>query len=173
MTPDLTKLAADIHADNVTAGWWDNKGTLVTKMMLVVTELSEAVEGDRKSLMDDHLPHHPMAHVELADAMIRLLDIMGRDGMKHTALPPDLKGRLLDCLIDLSFPEMIFATTSQLCASQATLAARAGGAIENIILIADICDFDIWSIVDEKRKYNLTRADHKRDERAKKHGKKY
>mgnify|MGYP000433200522 CR=1 FL=1 len=78
--PDLTALAAEIHAANVAAGWWDTPGKtglFITKMMLVINELSEAVEGDRKSPTDDHLPQYPLAHVELAEAMIRLLDIEG------------------------------------------------------------------------------------------------
>ena len=45
--------------------------------MLVVSELAEAMEGHRKSLMDDKLPHRPMIEVELADALIRILDISG------------------------------------------------------------------------------------------------
>ncbi len=32
------------------------------------------MEGERKNLMDDKLPHRPMAEVELVDAIIRILD---------------------------------------------------------------------------------------------------
>ena len=42
--------------------------------MLMVSELAEAMEGERKSLMDDKLPHRKMAEVELADALIRIFD---------------------------------------------------------------------------------------------------
>ena len=42
--------------------------------MLIVSEIAEAMEGERKSLMDDKLPHRPMAEVELADAVIRIFD---------------------------------------------------------------------------------------------------
>ena len=44
-------------------------------LCLVHSEISEAMEGHRKSLMDDKLPHRPMIEVELADAMIRILDM--------------------------------------------------------------------------------------------------
>ena len=47
------------------------------KLMLTVSELSEAMEGDRKGLMDDKLPHRPMREVELADAVIRIFDLAG------------------------------------------------------------------------------------------------
>ena len=43
--------------------------------MLVVSELSESMGGDRKDLMDDKLPWRPMREVEIADALIRLLDM--------------------------------------------------------------------------------------------------
>jgi NTP pyrophosphatase (non-canonical NTP hydrolase) len=61
--------------------WWEdprtgepipiNKGE---KLMLMVSEISEAMEGERKDLMDDKLPHRKMAEVELVDALIRILD---------------------------------------------------------------------------------------------------
>ena len=45
--------------------------------MLIVSECSEAMEGDRKGLMDDKLPHREMREVELADAVIRAFDLAG------------------------------------------------------------------------------------------------
>lgn len=45
------------------------------KMALVHSEVSEAVEGQRKGLMDSHLPHRSAEEVEIADTIIRLLDI--------------------------------------------------------------------------------------------------
>ena len=47
------------------------------RLMLIVSELAEAMEGHRKSLKDDHLPHRDMAEVELADAVIRIFDLAG------------------------------------------------------------------------------------------------
>lgn len=54
-----------------------NKGEL---LMLMVSEISEAMEGERKDLMDDHLPHRKMAEVELADTLIRIFDYAGAYG---------------------------------------------------------------------------------------------
>ena len=48
-----------------------------TRIALCHSELSEALEGHRKSLMDDKLPHRKMAEVELADAVIRIFDLAG------------------------------------------------------------------------------------------------
>lgn len=50
-------------------------------LCLVHSEVSEAMEGDRKNLMDDKLPHRPMLEVELADALIRISDMAGGMGL--------------------------------------------------------------------------------------------
>lgn len=47
------------------------------KLMLIVSELGEAMEGHRKNLNDDKLPQYPMTAVELADAAIRIFDTAG------------------------------------------------------------------------------------------------
>ena len=74
------------HQAAVDAGWWTdlftgadmhgcrNVGEL---LCLVHSEISEAMEGARKGLMDDKLPHRSMFEVELADAVIRICDIAG------------------------------------------------------------------------------------------------
>jgi len=74
----LNDYATKCHEANMK--WWigfdgkpldRNKGEL---LMLMVSEISEAMEGERKDLMDDKLPHRRMAEVELADALIRIFD---------------------------------------------------------------------------------------------------
>lgn len=57
-------------------------GALVAqKLCLSHSEISEAMEGHRKGLMDDKLPHRPMIEVEIADAVIRLFALAGALGM--------------------------------------------------------------------------------------------
>jgi hypothetical protein len=74
----LAALQIDIHKRN--RKWWydihgrkldRNKGELLA---LVHSEISECLEGVRKNCMDDHLPNRKMEEVELADAIIRILD---------------------------------------------------------------------------------------------------
>ena len=45
-----------------------------TMIALLHSELSEALEGLRKNLMDDHLTDRKMVEAEMADVFIRLLD---------------------------------------------------------------------------------------------------
>ncbi len=76
---NLNDYSKQVHEAN--QKWWQdintgsplkrNKGEL---LMLIVSEIAEAMEGERKDLMDDKLPHRKMAEVELADALIRILD---------------------------------------------------------------------------------------------------
>ncbi len=68
------------------AGWHTNEDGSLKDMnkgqmlCLIHSEISEAMEGERKNLMDDKLHHRKMAEVEMADAMIRILDYCGRWG---------------------------------------------------------------------------------------------
>lgn len=95
------------------AGWHDNEREVGTMLMLIVSEVSEAMEGDRKDLMDTHLPNRKMIEVELADAVIRIADLCGK------------------------------------------------------------LNLDLGGAIDEKLNYNLNRADHKKENRVLKGGKKY
>lgn len=83
---NLNEYAAEVHAAN--QKWWydlesgqrlnRNKGE---QQMLIVSEIAEAMEGVRKGLMDDHLPHRTMEEVEMADALIRILDYCAGHGL--------------------------------------------------------------------------------------------
>jgi len=86
------------HEKAVTNGWWSdpvtrqrvrrNKGELIA---LMHSELSEALEGERKGLMDAHLPLRRSAEVELADLLIRVFDYAGAHGY-------DLAGAVMEKL---------------------------------------------------------------------------
>lgn len=72
------------HGQARAAGWWTDLETGLDKprnigeaLMLVATELAEALEGHRKSLHDPHLPKRDNYTVEIADALIRLFDLAG------------------------------------------------------------------------------------------------
>lgn len=76
----INDLAQEIHDHN--RKWWVDLHTgkpldrnVPEMLALVHSEISEALEGHRRNLMDDHLPHRKMLEVELADALIRILDI--------------------------------------------------------------------------------------------------
>ncbi len=77
------------HRQAKRAGWWTdlNNGADQTiqfnvpeKLMLIVSELGEAMEGHRKKLFDEHLTDRMSVEVELADAVIRIFDLAGAKG---------------------------------------------------------------------------------------------
>ena len=91
----IETLQEKIHQGNVDAGWWTDLDTLQSlaeecrirtrfgkalvaeKLVLIHSEISEAMEAARKNLKDDKLPHRRGVEVELADAVIRILDLAG------------------------------------------------------------------------------------------------
>ena len=62
------------HAWMNEQGFWESKN-FGEKIALIHSELSEALEADRKSLMSDHLEGIPGVAEELADALIRIIDL--------------------------------------------------------------------------------------------------
>ena len=55
----------------------EEQNLVPVKLALIHSEVSEGLEGYRKNLNDDHLPHRKMLEVELADAVIRIFDLAG------------------------------------------------------------------------------------------------
>lgn len=89
-------LQAACHSAASKSGWWIDTETgqdvrtwpekyfklwVGTKLALIHSEVSEGLEGHRKGLADDKLMHRTMLEVELADAIIRAMDLAGGLGL--------------------------------------------------------------------------------------------
>lgn len=99
---DIKELIEQAHNNAKEKGFWDSVNNIAEKLMLIVSELSKALEADRKNLYDDNeiinklyyqnyinINDNPFFHedfngflkntfeIEIADCFIRLADLCG------------------------------------------------------------------------------------------------
>ncbi len=91
----ITEVSIAIVEANMAKGFWNKRQNLkeclfnrdaqlelIEALALIMTEAAEAIESVRKNLnwsedKDQHLPHRTNLETELADIMIRCLDLAG------------------------------------------------------------------------------------------------
>lgn len=160
---NLNELAKRVHAANIK--WWQDPKTglpirrnRLELLALVVSEISECLEGERKNLMDDKLPNRRMAEVEMADTYIRLLDYSAGFGLNlfwhDGGWIPDNRGEALFLLtamvvkIDSDYPGAWIS--------------------HSLAFIRCYCEkygYDLEAAIAEKMEFNRTREDHRHEAR--------
>jgi len=169
------------YARSYAAGWWTNLETgeehvldtesIQQKEVLIMTELAEAVEGDRKDLMDDKLPHRKMIEVELADVVIRALDLSYAMGITLETLNDDIN-TYKSLMHNVSFTSLTHSSCGMIFN---------GGSnnykyllmVRRILIWGEQNGYDIHGALIEKMEYNANRADHKVENRKAEGGKSY
>lgn len=182
---DFNKKAKEIFEQNKAVGWWDDPDRCIwSTLQLVITEVAEATEGYRKDLMDDHLPHRKMEEVELADTLIRLLDLGGRCQWEYneteryeaitfkTLVETNAAHHYSIVYLVLKLGDAIGDQRGNYKLSDPLTSIHYSRVIDYILAYSESRDFDIVAAMEEKLKYNTTRKDHKRENRAKEGGKK-
>lgn len=184
----INNLSKEIHEETKNAGWWDDPDRCIfTAIQMISTEVAEATEGVRKFLMDTKLPHYPMEVVELADVLIRVLDLGGKLGL---TLKSDVRSKAHHWTLNTYHPSTIGKQhlAINVCIVEFALAVHAlrgrgssswvmGTYCQLIKTVIQVCMNRgytyIWEVIDEKRRFNASRPDHTREHRATKHGKKF
>ncbi|MBN1858712.1 hypothetical protein JW848_05860 [Candidatus Bipolaricaulota bacterium] len=78
----------DVHETAREHGWWDRSRSTGEVLMLMVTELAEAMEAYRiGNPPSEKIPRFTQIEEELADCLIRMLDFAAAEGL-------DLEGAL-------------------------------------------------------------------------------
>jgi hypothetical protein len=181
----LNTMAMIAHANSIEKGFWDVDLHDNHFLMLVVTELSEAVEADRKNRIANLIHFEELINVEsrfkkgkmyatifkngfeklikdstadeLSDAYIRLLDLGGARGCKLKVKNHQVDGGRFEVEKN-TFCENIFAITGLITSqSYASLDSKISYAIGDIRTMAMFYEIDIDKHIEYKMQYNSTR----------------
>lgn len=187
----LNRYAKDCHQRSVAKGFWAEKHTVYHYLMLVISELSEAVEADRlgKWAKLDHDTIDTLQRIEgapyaqeflrlvkdtvedeIADAVIRLLDLLGcllkgvdltqeELNMVPAAYDSDTPPNMLTDALFVVISGLVYAISRD---------KEFISVLSPIKSLENLCDhlgIDLMTHIDLKLKYNATRPA--------KHGKKY
>ena len=173
------KLSERIHKDSVSKGFWDKDRPLNHCFMLVVCELCEAIEADRKGRYSkkivaiDQLYDYafPIAYEtnikgsveeELADTAMRLLDIIARMGW---VIDDIVRPSCVSFSHYGSFPLLCYSITEDLVYREFGARHAVLWAFYKVLAIAYRCDIDLLEHIEMKMRYNKQRPQH--------HGKRY
>lgn len=189
---NLTEMSRRVYADNRAKGFHDGKLDVARFLVLVITELSEAVEADRKGKHSNKegfelakkdfpwqdspatLEHFFNAHLkgtveeELADSVIRLLDLAG--AIASEVVIPDFpyssktKEQLEEVKANYGLIEIVYYTCRTIT-DRASTGKKINDAIYAICNYCILYDIDLFWHIEQKLSYNKTREY--------KHGKSY
>lgn len=146
-------------------------------LILIISEIIEAMEGERKDLMDTHLSNRKMAEVEMADTMIRLLDLCNRFDVR---IAEDFGSE--ECKYEFDFPskeENLYELVEDITLISITEymgKIHSDDITRSMEGVIDYCEkwgYDLRGAIREKMEYNKNREDHKIESRLAANGKKW
>ena len=181
----INALTKEIHAQNVAVGWYESERPLITLLALINSELYEALEGYRKNLKDDHLPQYDNFAVEMADAIIRLYDLMGYQNIEYQqyfSLSETELEELKDYLIETYDGEKNLVPAFIMMLTHLVMEIESKKFKLTYTVFVDQAHYfmknvfgysNFEEIIQAKLEYNKQRADHKLENRKKENGKRF
>jgi hypothetical protein len=180
----LARLSQDCHQRAVAKGFWDEAHSVGHYLMLVISELSEAVEADRLGKWAKLTPEQieelrgleGAAFVqaflrmvkdtvgdEIADAVIRLLDLLGwmlKDrALSETEVATDLGVSAFYISGEMTLADALWPILQEACCLCGKYAHRYAilYSIKSLELLCDHLGIDLMTHIEFKLKYNATR----------------
>ena len=167
----INELATEVHKNAVAKGFWEGNPSDEHFLCLVISELMEAVEADRKGrhadvesfkiLMDgcEDLFYINFSNCikdtisdEISDAFIRLLDLAGAHGYIFD------EEFLINASIEKrTFTENIYVIVQSLTKEKYSIKGRVLLSAQIIIKLAEILKIDLEWHVKQKMRYNALR----------------
>lgn len=185
---NYTKLSKEIHENAVNHGFWENNPSKEHCLMLILSEVAEALEADRKSrhsaiiqsfdidlsvaykhedckgyyktLFEKNVKN--TVEDEMADIIIRLLDLGGALGMDFDKIAPCKYYRDFE---KFSFCECAYGLCRGLCREITSVEKRIMFGLRYMEMWCEYLKIDIEFFVKHKMQYNAMRPY--------KHGKNY
>ena len=180
----LNHYAKKCHARAVAKGFWDEQHSVGHYLMLVISELSEAVEADRIGKWAKLDPNtidtlhridgaiyvqeflrlvKDTVEDEIADAVIRLLDLLGwmlKDrALSETEVATDLGVSAFYISGEMTLADALWPILQEACCLCSKYAHRYAilYSIKSLELLCDRLGIDLMTHIELKLKYNETR----------------
>lgn len=168
---DLNKLAKEAYENAKAHGWHEEEHSDEHYLMLIITEIAEAVQADRNERYVGDIENYKdyeermsfqdmfdrfiegFLEDELSDIVIRCLDLAG---LRNISLQQPTR-TTTNAVIDMTFSEFCFNTCHIISMGNVTLEERLEAVIGRILFYCDVKDIDIEWFIEQKMKYNRLR----------------
>ena len=169
---NLNELRDEAYSIAKANGWHEEEHSDEHCLMLIITEIAEAVQADRKNLHADVEAFKKYEHTldfkenferqikntvedELCDVVIRCLDLAGLRGIDLTEVNELLSNGMKD--INETFPEVMYYLCSFISSEEQILDDKLNYCMALIIGYCKQKDIDIEFFIEQKMKYNKLR----------------
>ena len=172
---NLNELRDEAYSIAKANGWHEEEHSDSHCLMLVITEIAEAVQADRKNLHADVEAFKKYDEIidfkenferqikntveeELSDVVIRCLDLAGLRGIDFHYADTLLSEGVKE--VQVSFPELMYLACGEITCHGYDLTERLNALVAGIIAYCNQKDIDLDFFIRTKMNYNRLRGYH-------------